>query len=165
MARVIIMSRGMRVISMALMPMPAPVTIQSQESAMTRTSATTTTARSRRNTASNTDVASSVTAAGRPYFTRPLRAILVRALVRPTNRRVVSVLAGIVPTHAVVGERAVLAANGKRKFIWRNRMADRSPNLAGWVKAAQRFHRHGRYAGNVDRSAFPLHGEADRHFL
>jgi hypothetical protein len=52
--------------------------------------------------------------------------------VNSTNgSRVVSVPAGIIQAHAVVGERAALAANGKNKPIWRDRMAGGCPNLAG----------------------------------
>src|SRR5258708_1460216 len=93
------MSRGMRVISTALISMPAPSAIQSQESPMTMTSAATTTARSRRNTASSTDGAASVIAARRPSL-RP--AVFLFVLVVGMDQPV--------RTPGDVGERAVPAA-------------------------------------------------------
>src|SRR5690348_501064 len=159
------MSRGMRVISIALMPMPAPATIQVQASAMTTVKAPTTTARSRRNKASNIEVDSSVTASRRPHFQSALWDEGWAGSIRPMNGSVVSILAGIVPTHAVVGERAVLAANGKRKPVWRDGMTDRGPNLAGRVQAAQRFYRDVRDPGDADRTVLPLHGVVDRYLF
>ena len=48
-------------------------------------------------------------------------------LVRPADRRVMAVLAGIVPAHAVVGEGAALGAHSERELVRRDRMARPPP--------------------------------------
>jgi hypothetical protein len=79
--------------------------------------------------------------------------------------RVVAVLARIIPAHAVVGEGAALAAYRKRQSIRRYWMADCTPNLAGWMKASQRFHRHLHNPGNLYRVVFSIHGVLNRYLL
>src|SRR5262245_48772243 len=153
------MSRDMRVISIALIPMPAPSTIQSQQRAMTTTSAATTTVRSRRNIASSSDGAASVIAANAirasavTYLPSPFR----EQSIRPLDRRVVAILAGVVPTHAVVGEGAALAAYSKRQFVRRYWMAGCPPDLAGWVQASQWLHGHLHNPRYLYRVVFPVH--------
>src|SRR5262249_10207977 len=63
-------------------------------------------------------------------------------LVRPANWRVVAVLAGIVPAHAMIVERIALGPYGKRELVRIDRMADRGPDLPAFVHGRQRLYRH-----------------------
>src|SRR5476651_2050181 len=78
-------------------------------------------------------------------------------LVRPTNRRVMAVLARIVPAHAVVGKGAALDAHSKCELI-RDRMTNRRPDLAAAMHGRQRLHRHMHDAGDFRRAALASDG-------
>src|SRR6266849_2088607 len=82
--------------------------------------------------------------------------------VGPVDRRVVSILASIIPAHAVVRPGALFVSNchgdagGKGMCIFR-------PDLFVRIHAWNRVDRHLHEAGNLDRTVLALFLEGDRH--
>src|ERR1700674_5723711 len=88
-----------------------------------------------------------------------------RGLARPADRRVVAVLAGIVPAHAVVGKSVALGAHGEHQFVGRNGMTGRTPSLAAGMRARQRLDRQMHDAGNLHPPRFAVDAVSDRDLL
>src|SRR5262245_4298237 len=97
-----------------------------------------------------------------PLGSREQRAVL---LVRPVNWRVVAVLAGIVPAHAVVVECTALGPYGKRELVRIDRMADRGPYLTALVHARKRLYRHFQDIRNLRRALLTIYLIFDRRLL
>src|SRR5271155_10329 len=78
-------------------------------------------------------------------------------LVGPAYRRVMAVLAGIVPAHSVIGEDAARPADRERQRVGRDRMAGRRPDFLVLAKARQRLHPHIPYAPELGRAGLARH--------
>src|SRR6266568_5424673 len=93
-----------------------------------------TTQRSRRSTVS------SVLSVICDEFCRPCRRAVSGAasrLVRPADRRIEAVLAGIIPAHAMIAERIAGGADCQRHLVGANRMADARPHFPARMHGRQ----------------------------
>src|ERR1700761_8863111 len=86
-------------------------------------------------------------------------------LVGPAYRRVMAVLAGIVPAHSVIGKSAARPADCERQPVGRDRMAGRRPDFLVLPEARQRLDRHIHDAPNLGRACLAGHSIIYRHLL
>src|SRR5260370_20722501 len=75
---------------------------------------------------------------GRVTASRSALAFRRALLVGPAYRRVMAVLAGIVPAHPLIGEGAARPAYRQREPVTSDRMADRRPDFLVLPQARQR---------------------------
>src|SRR6516225_5665013 len=100
--------------------------------------------RSRRSTVSRAAVAMVASAESPCRVDYRGRIILAATLsmIGPADRRVMSVLAGIVPTHTVIAERIPGRSHGERQFVGADWMAYVRPHFPARMRGWQRINRH-----------------------
>ena len=72
-------------------------------------------------------------------------------LTGPANRRIVSVLSGVVPTHPVASERVPYCSYSESQLVGADRMAGIGPHLAARMRSRERIDAHVQGAGNFRR--------------
>src|SRR5690349_16646490 len=133
---------------------------------MTARAAATTT-RSRRNTAwrALSVMAVSLEITPRAADRRRTLSAAGQSMIGPADRSVMSVLARIVPAHAVIAERVPVRSNSERQFVGADRMTKIRPNLSARMGGRQRIHRHVQDVRNFCRSLLAVDPIRDRHLL
>src|SRR5262249_27959106 len=87
---------------------------------------------------------------------------MVTLCVGPVDCCVMAVLAGVVPTHAVVRPSAVLIAKRHRHPGAGKGMSVERPDLVVGIRARKGIHSHVHDVGNLDRAAFARYVKCGR---
>src|SRR5262245_47924282 len=123
--------------------------------------------RSRRSTVSRAALAM-VASLGSPRR-RIIRSRIISAatlsMIGPADRRVMPVLAGIIPSHPVIAERAPRRAYGKRQLVGADRVAGIRPHLPARMHGWQRIDRHVQDVRDFSRSLLAINPIGNRHLL
>src|SRR6516165_3797881 len=161
------------IIRKSLMSMPpmsmstASHSTYAHASAASPARAAATTMRSRRSTVSS--VPSAMVASLESHRVRMARGRFILAatpsMIGPADRRVMSVFAGIVPTHAVIAERIPGRSHGERQFVGADWMAYVRPHLPALMCGWQWIDRHVQNVRDFRRSLLAVNPIRDRHLL
>src|SRR6516225_8084975 len=87
------------------------------------------------------------------------------SMIGPADRRVMSVLAGIVTTHAVIAERIPGRSHGERQFVGADWMAYVRPHFPARMRGWQWIDRHVQNVRDFRRSLLAVNPIRDRHLL
>ena len=128
--------QGMNAFNSALSPIHMQATISQIDlspsqgaefsaSAASPARAAATTRRSRRSTVSRAalTMVASLESPRRRIIRSSIISVATQSMIGPTDRRVMPVLAGIIPSHPVIAERAPRCAYGKRQLVGADRVA------------------------------------------
>src|SRR5215471_8567209 len=87
------------------------------------------------------------------------------SMIGPADRRVMSVLAGIIPLHPVIAERAPRCAYGERQLVGADRVAGTRTHLSARMHGWQRIDRHMQDVRNFSRSLLAINPIGNWHLL
>src|SRR5262249_8718740 len=86
-------------------------------------------------------------------------------MIGPADRRVMPVLAGIIPSHPVIAERAPWCAYSERQLVGADRVAGTRPHLSARMHGWQRIDRHMQDVWNSSRSLLAIDPIGNWHLL
>ena len=89
----------------------------------------------------------------------------VPSLAGPTDRGVMSVLAGIIPAHAVIAKRIPRRPHGERQPVRANRMAGARPRFSTWMHGRQRIDSHVQDVRNFCETLLAFDSVSDWYFF
>src|SRR5262249_33808740 len=88
-----------------------------------------------------------------------------RSRIGPADRRVMPVLARIIPSHPVIAERAPRCAYGERQLVRADRVAGIRPPLSARMHGWQRIDRHMQDVRDFGRSLLAINPIGNWHLL
>src|SRR5262249_27339387 len=79
-----------------------------------------------------------------------------QSMIGPADRCVMPILAGIIPSHPVIAERAPRCAYSERQLVGTDRVAGARPHLSARMHGWQRIDRHLQVVRNFSRSLLAI---------